>query len=99
MTTGSLAQTLSQSAGRPVFDRTGLTGYFVVNLEFAPEPGAGTPFGGPRTPLGTDSTAATAPDAPSLFAAVQAQLGLKLEGRREPMEVLVIDRAELPTPD
>jgi uncharacterized protein (TIGR03435 family) len=86
---------LSQAVGRPVVDRSGLTGDFVITLEFSAEAGVTTPFGppppGPAAPPPTDT--------PSLFAAIQEQLGLKLDARREPTEVLVIDRAEQPTPD
>jgi uncharacterized protein (TIGR03435 family) len=42
---------------------------------------------------------AQANDAPSIFAALQEQLGLKLETQRGPVEFLVIDRLELPTLD
>jgi uncharacterized protein (TIGR03435 family) len=71
--------------GRPVIDRTGLTGRFDIELQFA---GTG--------PL----TAADTPDAPaSVFTAVQEQLGLKLESRKEKMDVLVIDQIEMPTPN
>jgi uncharacterized protein (TIGR03435 family) len=62
-------------AGRPVFERTGLKGYFDVDLEWAPSP--------------TD-------DGPSLFTAVQEQLGLKLESTKAPLDVIVIEHAERP---
>jgi uncharacterized protein (TIGR03435 family) len=76
---------IEQTLGRPVIDRTGLTGRFDIDLEFA---GTG--------PL----TAADTPDAPaSVFTAVQEQLGLKLEARKERMTVLVIEQAEMPTPN
>ena len=75
-------------------DRTGLSGHFSFDLKFAQE----------LRP--TAAPAATAPDAPptddagpSLFTALQQQLGLKLNSTRGPVEVLVIDSAEQPTPD
>jgi uncharacterized protein (TIGR03435 family) len=79
--------------GRIVVDRTGLEGNWDLDLEFTPEgpnPLAGAPPGAP----------ASAPsDLPSVFTAVQEQLGLKLESTRAPVEVVVIERLERPTPD
>jgi uncharacterized protein (TIGR03435 family) len=118
-TIAQLAQTLSSAAGRPVLDRTGLSGAFAYELEFAREPGASTPFGGPPVPLSAGPVVAgpqgvpagggavnpgspggTPPsDLPSVFAAVDEQLGLKLEARRAPADVLVIVSAEPPTAD
>ena len=67
---------------RPVVDRTGLTGEFIFDLEYAPD----------DAPPGESS-------APSLFTAVQEQLGLKLESAKVPAEIIVIDHVEKPTPD
>jgi uncharacterized protein (TIGR03435 family) len=92
-----LVQMLSQFSGRPVNDRTKLTGFFDFTLNFTPEPGLGTsPFGPPPAgapPLPADT------NAPNLFTAVQEQLGLKLESVRAPIEVVVVDRLDKPTAD
>jgi uncharacterized protein (TIGR03435 family) len=95
MTIAQLVSALSQLTGRPVLDRTGLSGYFALKLEFAADAGVGSPLGSP--PPGPLPAASI--DTPSLFAAIQEQLGLKLDARREPIEVLVIDGVEQPTPD
>ena len=91
---------LAQSVGRPVIDKTGLTSVYDFTLKWTPQPGSGglTPFG---LPLGgpPDAVPPADPDAPNLFTAVQEQLGLKLESARGPVEVVVIDRLEKPTPD
>jgi uncharacterized protein (TIGR03435 family) len=63
------------NSGRPVIERTGLTGDFDIRLEWAPGP---------------------ADDGPSLFTAVQDQLGLKLESTKAPFDVIVIEHAERP---
>jgi uncharacterized protein (TIGR03435 family) len=92
VTVTALANVLSSFVGRPVVDRTGLDGAFDVELEFSPEsrPGFLPPEPGSSPPSG---------DGPSLFTAIQEQLGLKLVSGRAPVDVLVIDRAERPTPD
>jgi uncharacterized protein (TIGR03435 family) len=95
-TIAQLLPTLSDLTGRPVIDKTGLTGMYDFTLKYAPELGrtAGVftpPPGAPAPPVD--------PDAPSLSAALQEQLGLKLEGARGPVEVAVVDKFEKPTLD
>src|SRR5262245_56800685 len=89
-----IATVLTQSVGRPVLDRTGLTSYYDFDLKWTPQVGGGDvgPFGLPAGP-GAQPPPAD-PDAPNLFTAVQEQLGLKLENARGPVEVIVIDRLE-----
>ena len=86
---------LSVLVQRTVVDRTGLTGNYDVLMTFQPEqlPGPGGALG-PPPPAVTGDT-----NAPSVFTAVQEQLGLKLEPARGPVRVLVIDRVEPPTED
>jgi uncharacterized protein (TIGR03435 family) len=85
------ASVLSRQVGRPVVDRTGVADYFNITLEFAPDLDARTSNGppAPSPPAGGDG--------PSIFTALQEQLGLKLDATRAPVDVLVIDRAEPPT--
>jgi uncharacterized protein (TIGR03435 family) len=75
------AGVLGTMLGHPVIDKTGFAGSFKLRLEFAP-----------LTPVGdVDSTN------PSIFTALDEQLGLKLESRKGTEEVLVIDRVERPS--
>jgi uncharacterized protein (TIGR03435 family) len=90
-----LVPTLSDLTGRPVIDKTGLTGLYDLTLSFAFEGRIAGVMGPLGTPPG-EPAPPTDPDAPSLSAAVQEQLGLKLEGARGPVEVVVIDRFEKP---
>jgi len=90
-----LANTLANFAGRPVVDRTGLTGGYDFVVSFMPE-GRGAPIG--PLPPGIELPPID-PNAPSLFTALQEQLGLKLESARGPMDVIVIDNVEPPTED
>lgn len=91
-----LATVLSTQVGRPVVDKTGLTGRYDLELVFLPDGGRGGPVG--LLPPGAPP-APIDPDAPSLFTALQEQLGLKLESGRGPVEVIVIDSVEPPTED
>ena len=84
---------------RRVVDRTGLTGGFDIALNFDNRQmvaGAG-PGGGLPTP--PQATEPAAPDVVSIFTALEEQLGLKLEPQTAPVEVLVIDHVERPTPN
>lgn len=77
--------------GRPVVDRTGLTGIYDFELTWTPDQLPPAPPGQTLPPAD--------PNGPSLFTAVQEQLGLRLQATTGPVEVLVIDNAERPTPD
>ena len=79
-----VAQHLSDRLGRLVIDKTGLTGYYDFKLEWTPDETEGN--GVPPPPA--DRTG------PSLYTAIQEQLGLKLETQKAPVKILVIDRAE-----
>jgi uncharacterized protein (TIGR03435 family) len=81
VTMEDLARQLAGTAGRPVLDKTGLKGDYVFTLDWTPADRAADP----------DS------NTPSMFTAVQEQLGLKLEPAKDPIEMLVIDRAEKPS--
>jgi len=92
-----LASSLSRSElRRTVIDRTGLTGAFDVHLKWIVDAPAGV--AGPG--LSDGSGAALPPEnltGPSIFTALQEELGLKLESTKGPVEVLVIDRVEKPS--
>jgi uncharacterized protein (TIGR03435 family) len=93
----AFVNSLATQVGRPVFDKTGLTGSFDFTLSYMAEAGRGGPVGPP--PPGAPPLPPPDPDAPSLFTALQEQLGLKLEAERGPVEVIVIDSVEQPTED
>ena len=83
---------LSQLTSRVVIDRTGLVGGYDIDLTFTPAPGQLPP--GPPPP-GIELPQID-PNGPTLFTALEEQLGLKLESERGPVEVIVIDRLERP---
>jgi uncharacterized protein (TIGR03435 family) len=87
------ANMLAPYTDRIVRDQTGMAGGFDWDLEWTPAAGE---YGGPGP---RDSVDRSSADGPSLFTALQEQLGLKLESTRGPVSVLVIDRAERPTED
>jgi uncharacterized protein (TIGR03435 family) len=77
-----LSHASQQYYGRPVVDKAGLTGNWDYNLEFAQ---GGSPSNSPGSP---------SDPAPDLITAVRDQLGLKMEPKKSPIEVLVIDHIE-----
>jgi uncharacterized protein (TIGR03435 family) len=85
-----LANALGPVSGRIVFERTGLTGYFDVDLDWNPGQEQESRAGGAPDPV-------IDPSAPPIFTAIREQLGLRLEGSRAAVEVVVIDSAELPS--
>ena len=88
---------LANQLGRPVIDKTGLTGGYDFTLSWLPDGGRGIPAG--PLPPGAPELPPIDPNAPSLFTALQEQLGLKLEAARGPVEVIVIDSVQQPTED
>lgn len=83
-TLAEIAMSLRRYAGRLVIDRTELKGSFDGKLSFIEDP---------LSPAGSNNQAA----APSLFAALEEQLGLKLVSTRSPVEVLVVEHVQMPT--
>jgi len=81
VTMKQLAEAISGYVGDPVVDTTGLTGVYDFDLDFTPD----------------QSLDASAASGTSVYTAIQEQLGLKLEARKGPVEVIVIDRLEKPT--
>ena len=87
----TLATALSPSVSRVIVDRTQLPGLFDFELMWTPDQPLRLPDDAP--PIAID------PNGPSIFTALQEQLGLKLESSRGPVEVVVIESVRRPTPD
>jgi uncharacterized protein (TIGR03435 family) len=97
VTMAQLVQMLGNNVGGTVVDKTGLTGRYEVKLAWSPEPGQGGGLPG-LPPAGGGGAVPPPPDPslPSIFTAIQEQLGLRIESSRGPVEVFVIDGAEKP---
>jgi len=95
--TENLTHVLSPLVGRTILDKTGLIGSYDYTLKWTPDDNSPLPPDGPQggPPPGGDPL----PDAngPSLFTAIQEQLGLKLEPQKGPVDVIVIDHIEQPS--
>lgn len=89
-----LTRELALTLGRPVMDKTGYTGEFDLNLNYADDALAKSPVSAAPGDPGANRFPAE-PDLSIVFAAMQ-HLGLKLEPAKGPVEVLVVDHAERP---
>lgn len=85
----NLSRTYNSALGRNVIDSTGLTGIFDIHLKWAIDDLTGA--------VGPGTAAPSDPTGPSIFTAMQEQLGLKLKPGKGPVEVLVIDHIEKPS--
>jgi len=83
----TLVDLLSNQLHRPVVDKTGLTGKYDFDLHWTPDS------------LSAAETAPSDASGPDIFTALQEQLGLKLNPAKGPVETLVIDHIEPPTPN
>lgn len=88
-TMAGMATGLSDITGRPVVNETGLQGYFDFELKWTPDATAAAPDAAGPPPAEAVG--------PTIFTALQEQLGLKLESKKGPVQILVIDRVERPS--
>jgi uncharacterized protein (TIGR03435 family) len=93
------ADVLSRVVGRIVIDKTGLTGKYDFALKWTPDEGQGMMMPSGGKPGGDGAGAPPPPESsgPSIFTALQEQLGLKLESQKAPTDVLVIQHVERPS--
>jgi uncharacterized protein (TIGR03435 family) len=92
-----LVRGLARALGQPVLDETGFTGDFDIDLNYTDE----DVLKSPGSAASDNASGSQLPDGPNLslvFAAMD-QLGLKLQAAKGPVEVLVVDHAERPTPN
>jgi uncharacterized protein (TIGR03435 family) len=81
---GNFIRFLAVDLRRPVTDETGLTGTYAFDLKWAPD----------RPANAEPGAVASEPAGPSIFTAIEEQLGLRLESRKAPVETLIIERVE-----
>lgn len=97
VTAQNIADALTDRLGRPVTDQTGLTAKYDFAVMFSPEglnPAQRGPVGGPPDVSESPTPAEAREPLPTIFDALQSQLGLKLEPKKAPMEIIVIDHIE-----
>ncbi len=84
----ALTAALTRATQRTVIDKTGLTGKYDLELRYTPD--------NPDPAMAIDDKSRADTEAPTIFTAVQEQLGLKLESAKGPVDCIVIDRIEKP---
>jgi uncharacterized protein (TIGR03435 family) len=89
VTLESLINFLAGHLARPIRDETGLEGVYDVTLRFTPSDESAN--------AATREQLAAEPAGQSLFAAIQEQLGLRLEPRKVPVKAFLIDHVERPS--
>lgn len=87
----TLARQLGMEVQRPVIDKTEITGLYTIDLHYTPEPRGGT------APPSPDALAGAGPSGPTIYTALQEQLGLKLESAKGPVPLLIIEAASKPS--
>src|SRR5207244_4084995 len=101
MNMAGIVDLLARQLDRPVLDQTGLKGNYDFTLDYTPEEGQGMMLPPGIPPPGAAEAHAAIPESSSglsLSAAMQAQLGLKLEPKKGPVDLVVLDHVEkIPT--
>jgi uncharacterized protein (TIGR03435 family) len=95
----NFVKTLSGALWHNVVDKTGITGKYDFTLQWTPD-GASAPTAGSADGNQPANGAPSAPEPsswPSIFTAIQQQLGLKLESAKGPVQLILIDHAERPS--
>jgi uncharacterized protein (TIGR03435 family) len=89
----TLADLLSRQLGSTVLDKTGLTGNYDFTLQWTPD---ANELAVAKARLGTDGLPPVEASGPTIFTALQEQLGLELKSQTGPVGILVIDHVETP---
>jgi bla regulator protein blaR1 len=92
-----LVSWLSEELGRVVVDKTGLKAEYDYTLAWTPEAGQGGPESIGQPPDTRGGVTPNSSDGPSIFTALQQQLGLRLVSQKGPVEIVVLDSAEKPS--
>jgi uncharacterized protein (TIGR03435 family) len=98
-TMAQLARTLAGSLGRPVVDATGLSDRYNFTLTWTPGDEERGPFAGLSLPpeIREKMRGAADPNGPTIYTALREQLGLRLQPRQVPRDIMVIDRVSMPS--